>query len=1147
MKLDKFGLAKDDLQVDELCKQIRNFNDNRTDYPRNETVHALFSARAADWLDAPAILHEDRRYSYGELEKISNQFARFLINQDVQPQEPVAVILERAFEMVAAILGILKAGGAYVPIDYDAPSERKKYLLNDLGVRLLVTEKSFLRELQKLQWECFQLTTLFCVDSHNIYAESEGVGEMMKEPLWDHVGRTMFDDISGGGWTSSYTGEWLSREVMDQYGENILNKLEPYLNERTRMLEIGCASGISMFRLAPRTAFYCGTDLSGEILRWTDEQIRQRRLNNIQLRHLPAHDVNQIDEREFDVVVMNSVVQCFSGYNYLRDVLRKAIDLMTDRGVIFLGNLWDEDKKEEFVRSLVEFQNANVGQGYRTKADRSEELFISRAFLDDLRHEVPEIAGIESSCMLGTARSELSDYGYDVILHIDKKVTSRHPLLPRKKYQFDLRALDAYSESALEERTTAKGLAYIIYTSGTSGQPKGVMVEHRAIARLVLNTNYLQLGKADRCLQTGSLTFDASTFEIWGPLLNGGALCRPSLQAILHSAEMSRLIAKHKITVMWLTSSLFNQHVDNDINTFNGLKYLLVGGEKLSTDHINRVRKKYPDLVMINCYGPTENTTFTTCHLIERTYASDIPIGRPISNTEVLILDRDNEITPIGIPGEICAGGDGLARGYFNDDELTEEKFIPHPFNAAARLYRTGDLGLWRADGTVECLGRIDDQVKIRGYRVEPSEIETHLLKIGEVREALVLAKDFGGSSRELVAYVTGQGEFEVDELRKHLKRTLPDYMVPPYFVRLPRLPLNVNGKVERKSLPDPHDVPVKSSKTYEPPKTETERQLVSIWEQVLGHVGIGVTDNFFDSGGHSLKVAKLISLIEKEMDVVLPLTAAFKAATIKQLASLILDKATFGLEIIDEAMACLSGPTSGPNLFAFPPGVGDAAGFIQLAQQLKPYCFYGFNFIEAESRITDYANLVERVDPDGPYLFFGYSSGGNLAYHVTREIEARGRRVCDILMIDSARKFEKFQYKEEEVRKVANDFLNHESNRPYLTSTLLIEKAYRMIERSYDYVYNSVDYHVVDANIHVLGSEHSLDIAYDESGKLLASRPAWAAVTRGTFKTYQGYGNHNQMLYQPDLNYNIGIIRDILDQACKKNDDRLERARFNT
>ncbi len=1140
MKLSDFELIDDELEREPRREQVRGFNANRTSYPRDKTVHSLFCEQAAKRPRAAAVLDDDRCYRYAELDQVSNRFGRFLVHRGLRPEEPVVVVVERAFEMAAAVLGIMKAGGAYVPIDYDAPFERKRQLVNDVAARTVVCERSFIREIQKLQWACPDLKELFCIDSQNVYAESEGAGEMMKEQIWDHVGRTMFDDISGGGWTSSYTGEWLSREVMDEYGDNIVAKLEPYINQQSRILEIACASGISMFRLAPRVAFYYGTDLSGEILERTEREMQRRNLTNIRLRHLPAHEIHLLNESEFDVVVLNSVIQCFSGYNYLRDTLRKSIDLMKDQGILFLGNLWDQDKYDDFVQSLVDFRDENAGRGYRTKVDRFEELFVSRSFLDDLRHDFPEIVDIECSCMLGSAESELSEYGYDAVIHVDKRRSGRPVDAPRNKFQFDLRAISGFSDSPMEERSGPEGLAYIIFTSGTSGQPKGVMVEHRSIARLVLQANYLQLTADDRCLQTGSLAFDASTFEIWGPLLNGGAFCRPPARAILDSTEVSRRIAQHGITTMWLTASLFNQHVDNDIGMFAGLKHLLVGGEKLSFTHVNRVREKYPDLVMINGYGPTENTTFTTCHRIKKTYSGDIPIGRPISNTEVLILTDDDQLAPIGIAGEICAGGDGLARGYVNDPQLTAKKFVPHPFQPGQRIYRTGDLGLWRADGTVECLGRIDEQVKIRGYRIEPSEIASHLLKRVEVREALVLAKDFGGNSKALIAYVAGPDDLDANDLREHLKRMLPDYMIPPYFVRMSKLPLNANGKVDRTALPDPLEAQQAAGKTYVPPATETEKQLVKIWEQVLGHTGVGITDDFFDSGGHSLKVAKLISLIEKETGVVLPLTEVFKYPTVRELAARMLDSATFGLDIVDNAMVCLNGAETGPNLFAFPPGVGDAAGFIQLARQLTPFRFFGFNFIEAESRIKDYADLVESVDPDGPYLFFGYSSGGNLAYHVAREIETRGRRVSDILMLDSARKLEKYPYTQDEVKGIADDFLNHESNRPYLTSELLKEKAYRMIARSYDYVYNSVDYHTVGANIHVLLCADPTDQYFDDSGKLLVSTSAWAEVTRGQFKTYPGFGDHKHMLAPNHLEKNVGPIREILDRAvanlCKTN-----------
>ena len=785
MKLSDFNLLQRRQYRDELLALIRGFNNNWTHYPDDKSVHELFNAQAARCPHAVAVVYGEREYTYRELDYASNRFARFLIDQGVECEERIAVILEKPFEMVATILGILKAGAAYVPIDFDTPLERIKYLLGDTGARILISQRRYIRMLNKLQWECSHLELLFCVDSQDIHTEPEGAGDMMKEAIWDHVGQNAFDDISGGGWTSSYTGQWLSRQVMDQYGDNARAKLLPYLRPNSRVLEIGCASGISMFRIAPLVGYFCGTDLSREIVRWTGAEIERRGLKNIRLHHLAAHDIDRLDGELFDVVILNSVVQCFSGYNYLRNVLRKSIDHMAERGVMFLGNLWDLDKKEAFVRSLVEFRAAKAGQGYRTKVDRSEALFVSRHFLEDLRHDFPEIVGIEFSSMLGTAQSELSEYGYDSLLHIDRTCVAGPPPKARYKRQLDLRALAVYDKSAVDQHGGPHALAYVIYTSGTSGRPKGVMVEHRAIVRLVVNTNYLQLGPADRVLQTGALAFDASTFEIWGPLLNGGGICRAPGRAVLDSAEVAQLITKHRITTMWLTSSLFNQHVDNDINVFGGLKYLVVGGERLSWRHVNRVREKYLDLVLINGYGPTENTTFTTCHRIERTYDGDIPIGRPIANTEVLILDADSALVPIGVAGEICVSGDGLARGYLHDPELTERKFVRHPFAAGKRMYRTGNSGLWRADGVIEYLGRIDGQVKIRGYRVEPPEIEHHLIKDRSVREAVVLAKDLGGPSPELVAYVTGDAELDVNELREQLKRSLPDYMVPSYVIRL--------------------------------------------------------------------------------------------------------------------------------------------------------------------------------------------------------------------------------------------------------------------------------------------------------------------------------------------------------------------------
>ncbi len=645
-----------------------------------------------------------------------------------------------------------------------------------------------------------QLDNILCLDSINVFAEIEEAGELMKAEVWDYIGQEAFDDISGGGWTSVYTGEWLGRDLMEEYGNNVRLKLTPHIDKNSRVLEIGCASGISMFRIAPSVSFYCGTDLSGEILRWTEREKQKRGFDNIQLKQLPAHDINQLDEEKFNIVILNSVVHCFSGHNYLRDVLRKTIALMDDECVVFLGNVWDQDLKEEFIQSLRRFQKEYKSKGYRTKIDRSEDLFISQAFLEDLRHDFPEISAIEYSTMLGKAKSELSEYGYDAIIHINKRV-AHQPEKSRHKYQFDRRILETYSSESLAERSDANGLAYVIYTSGTTGLPKGVMIEHHSISRLVINTNYIQLDASVRILQTGSLAFDASTFEIWGALLNGGCFCRPPEHAVLDATEMKHFVQQYGMTTMWLTASLFNQLVDMDISIFNGLKHLLVGGEKLSVHHVNKVKTAYPDLVVINGYGPTENTTFTACHRIDKLYQQDIPIGQPVSNTQVLILDTKDELVPVGVAGEICAAGEGLARGYLNDPVLTKEKFVPYPFKPGERIYRTGDLGRWLPDGAIEFLGRKDEQVKVRGYRIEPGDIENHLLQHEAVKEAVVIAKDFGPDSKELLAYVTLQEELDVEELREHLKNRLPDYMIPAYFTKLDQLPLTPNGKVNKKGF----------------------------------------------------------------------------------------------------------------------------------------------------------------------------------------------------------------------------------------------------------------------------------------------------------------------------------------------------------
>ena len=327
MKLGDFSLVDEADGQRELRALAESFNRTRTVYPRDSTVHAQFAAQAARTPEAIAVFAGDVRYTYAQVAERANRIARLCVEQGVKPEGFVGVMLDDVFDLVTTLLGILQAGGAYLPLDPDLPASRLEFMLRDTGATLLIGGRKHIRRLNRLQWSCPDLVALLCPDSDHVHGEVEATGELMREDVWDYIGKEIFDDISGGGWKSSYTGEWLSREVMDAYGENIRAKLASHLHPRTRVLEIGCSSGISLLRLAPATGFYLGTDLSGEILKWTRTQVERRGLSHVRIEHLPAHEVGRAGERDFDVVILNSVLQCFSGHNYLRGVLRQAIDL----------------------------------------------------------------------------------------------------------------------------------------------------------------------------------------------------------------------------------------------------------------------------------------------------------------------------------------------------------------------------------------------------------------------------------------------------------------------------------------------------------------------------------------------------------------------------------------------------------------------------------------------------------------------------------------------------------------------------------------------------------------------------------------------------------------------------------------------------
>jgi amino acid adenylation domain-containing protein/non-ribosomal peptide synthase protein (TIGR01720 family) len=456
-----------------------------------------------------------------------------------------------------------------------------------------------------------------------------------------------------------------------------------------------------------------------------------------------------------------------------------------------------------------------------------------------------------------------------------------------------LAAFSAEESTNLSSPAVPHNLAYVTYTSGSTGRPKGVEVLHRGVLRLLMDVHYVRLGAEETILQLAPVSFDASTFEIWGALLHGGRLVVHS-ERVPSPGDLAKVIAQQSVSTLWLTASLFNAIIDEAPESLAGLRQLLTGGEALSVPHVRKALKALPSTNLINGYGPTEGTTFTCCHGISpalEEHARSIPIGRPISGTRVYILDERMNPVPVGIPGELYIGGDGLGRGYLGRPGLTAEKFVPDPFarEAGQRLYRSGDRARYLADGNIEFLGRVDHQVKLRGFRVELGEIESVLRRHPGVREAVATIWKKSSGEKRLAAYFTSRSEPppRADELRRHLESKLPDYMVPSDFVPLESMPLGHTGKVDRSRLPEPEHPGREPSRPDMAPRTLVEEKLVDIWKKVLGVDCVGVDDNFFSLGGDSILTIQAVSRAHRAGLDVSP-KQLFQHQTIRELARVV-------------------------------------------------------------------------------------------------------------------------------------------------------------------------------------------------------------------------------------------------------------------
>ncbi len=547
-------------------------------------------------------------------------------------------------------------------------------------------------------------------------------------------------------------------------------------------------------------------------------------------------------------------------------------------------------------------------------------------------------------------------------------------------------------------------LAYVIYTSGSTGTPKGVAVAHRAIARLVLDTDYVQLGPDERLAHVSNFAFDAATFELWGALLNGATVVVIDRDRVLAGGEFARELRERGITTMFMTTALFNVMAQSVPDVFASLKNLLVGGEALDPARIRSVLTSGPPNRLLNVYGPTENTTFSTWYPITRVDRNThtIPIGRPIANTQTYVLDQHRQPVPVGVFGELYLGGDGLARGYWNRSDLTAEAFVENPFveDRESRLYKTGDIVRYRPDGNIEFVGRNDNQVKLRGFRIELGEVETRIGRYAGVKDNVVVLRNDDRRGPRLVAYVVSEHGTSFDEraVKAALVKQLPHYMIPSAFVSMNALPLTHNGKIDRAALPAPRDAEVEAT-AYD--AGSLEERISRIWGEILELDEIAPDANFFDLGGHSLLGVRLLFELEKQLGRKLPLSALFETPTVGGLASLLRDRQEAG----GSSVAAIQVEGEKPPFFCIH---GDPSILGPYLENDQPYYFLHHGagdkhvmYLSVEELTRQHLSEVREIQPRGPYFLGGFSFGGLLAFEMAKRLVAAGETVALLALFD--------------------------------------------------------------------------------------------------------------------------------------------------
>ncbi|WP_051633823.1 non-ribosomal peptide synthetase [Bacillus sp. UNC41MFS5] len=742
----------------------------------------------------------------------------------------------------------------------------------------------------------------------------------------------------------------------------------------------------------------------------------------------------------------------------------------------------------------------------------------------------------------------LEDSGVSIVITTEDMAK----LLPR--IDATIVCLDKEEEALLAQlekcvnSSSPKSLAYVMYTSGSTGKPKGVAIEHRGIVRLIKNIDYARIGPKETFINLTPVAFDVSVFEIYGSLLNGGKLVLMNSHKPPFD-EIARTIRQNRVTSLCVTPDRLNLLIEDYSNELGSLRQILAAGEALPVWLAQKCVSKLKECILINAYGPTENSVYTTSYHVKEVLPtfSSIPIGRPISDDSVYILDKYMQPVPIGVIGELYLSGVGIAREYFKKPELTSERFPLNPFSddPDQKLYKTGDLARYLPDGMIEFLGRADDQVKIRGVRIELGEVEKIVSSFPGIRQAVagtIKAKD---GTKELVAYVVMNKDvnFNQQEHRSFAREKLPEFMIPTFFVELEEVPVTPVGKIDRKKLPIPTMGPKRDQITL--PRKPIEKKLVQLWETLLDISPIGIRDNFFDLGGNSLLAMRLFSDIEKTFNKRLPVSIIFEEETIENLARLLSSKNQHKQP--SSSVVAIQAHGSKAPVFCIHGGGGEVLLYRDLAVELgNDQPVYGLRYsnsensnnISVESLAEKYVNDIKEIQPTGPYSLLGFCFGAAIAYEMAQKLIEDGEEVALLTLLNFGNP--KTVPLEMPLNKKIINKIKILSKMPVKQRALFVKDTIQKVFSNSTPVSNTTE-NGVEVNkstitkairvYHPKPYPGKILLVYGENYHVYGGNLGWETVEHGRIHVYKVDSKHNSFLKRPNVEMVVKFFKEHLEK----------------